>query len=138
MITLTKYGNFIDDLLNENRETLSGFFNASAKTGKVNIAENATGHRLEFLLPGYKKENVNIDVDATLLTITATLPAKEPVEGETYTVKEFDLPALTRQFQLPKKADTSAIVATFEDGILTVTIPNLTDSQTNRLSIAIK
>lgn len=138
MITLTKYGNFLEDLLTENRESLSTLFNFSAKTGKVNITETKEGHRLEFLLPGYKKENVSIDVDNTMLTINAALEPKEVAEGEKVTLKEFELPTLSRQFQLPKKADTSAIVASFEDGILTITIPNVTDAQTNRLSIAIK
>ncbi|MCH5685498.1 Hsp20/alpha crystallin family protein [Niabella sp. W65] len=53
-------------------------------------------------------------------------------EGEKYTRREFAYQAFTRSFTLPDSADADKVSASYNDGILTVTIPKRKKLSLNR------
>ncbi|MCR2764502.1 Hsp20/alpha crystallin family protein [Microbacterium sp. zg.B48] len=73
-------------------------------------------------LPGIDPGSVDIDVDGQLLTIRAerTLSAGEGVKWIT---RERDGASFVRQLNLGQGVDTEHISATYNNGVLTVTIP---------------
>lgn len=74
--------------------------------------------------PGMKKGDFKINVDNSLLTISSQKQEEQKEgEGEKYTRREFAYQAFTRSFTLPNSADADKISASYNDGILTVTIP---------------
>lgn len=110
-----------DNLVNE-------FFNTGFPTAKaafhnpaLNVVELEDGYRLELAVPGFAKENINIEVDQDILTISGKLE-NEQQEGEKYTRREFNYTEFKRTFHLPETVDAEAINAQFANGILSVTL----------------
>lgn len=73
-------------------------------------------------LPGIDPGSVDIDVDGQLLTIRAerTLPTGEGVKWIT---REREAASFLRQLNLGQGIDTDRISATYNNGVLSVTIP---------------
>ena len=73
-------------------------------------------------LPGIDPGSVDIDVDGQLLTIRAerSLSSKEGVKWIT---RERDGASFLRQLSLGQGVDTARISATYNNGVLSVTIP---------------
>ena len=99
----------------------------------VNIAETNQTYEIEVTLPGFKRDEIKVNVDKNTLTIVAekqveTVSSTE-VENETpnvekkYKVREFAYNAFKRMFELPEVVDVEGIVAKNENGILVISLP---------------
>ena len=77
-------------------------------------------------LPGFAKEEVHVDVDHGVLRITAeraeTKEDDKEVKGVKYHRVERSSGSLSRAIKLPASADTDAISAKAENGVLTITV----------------
>jgi len=89
----------------------------------VNIKENEKDFMLELEIPGFKKEDFNIEVDNDLLTISSEVKHEEETKDEGYTRKEFSISSFRRAFTLPETVNEEGINAVYEGGILTLTLP---------------
>lgn len=91
----------------------------------TNIFETDKEFRLELLLPGFKKEDVRLNVHENVLTVSVELPEeKEQTEEEyKYARREFGVYSFERKFRVPKTVDAEKIHARFEDGILKLDLP---------------
>lgn len=87
----------------------------------VNIAESKEQYALNLAIPGLTKEDLKIEVDKGILTISAK---KENIlaEGEQYRRREFDYSDFKRTFKLPKAVDAEKINANVANGILVLTL----------------
>ena len=91
-------------------------------------------------LPGVPKENINIELENGVLTVSAHYEEKkEEKEGEKVVLRERSRASYCRQFQLPKDEgyDKENITAKFENGVLEVKIPKI-EPQKNVSKIEIK
>lgn len=90
----------------------------------VNIREGIKHYTLEMAIPGYNKDQFNIDVnDTNVITISGS-NEKNAKEGEgEITRREYSLESFTRRFSLPDHIDAQQISASYENGILTITVP---------------
>lgn len=120
------FGNLFDDFFGtELADWRNQNFSATNTTlPKVNIKEDENGFVVEMAAPGMKKGDFKINVDNGLLTISSQKQEEHKEgEGEKYTRREFAYHAFTRSFTLPNSADADKVSASYNDGILTVTIP---------------
>ena len=102
----------------------------------VNTRETDKSYHIEVELPGIKKENVNIQVDGNVLTISGERSVREEVKDENYHKVESRYGLFSRSFTLPEKVDVSNIEAEFKDGILEVAIPKLkVDTSSKKIEI---
>lgn len=90
---------------------------------KVNIKDHGDGFEIELAVPGMKKEDFNIEVDAEVLTISSETKEEKQEKREQYTRREFFQSSFKRTFALPETVDGSKIDATYVDGILKLTLP---------------
>ncbi len=74
-------------------------------------------------LPGVKPEEVDISVTGDTLTIKGETKAEEEIKREDYLCQECRYGAFYRTVSLPSGLNTDKAEATFEDGVLTLTIP---------------
>jgi len=90
----------------------------------VNVREDADGFYLSLAAPGYGKEDIEVKVDDDILTVSSEKKEEthEP-EGEKYTRREFKYACFNRTFTLPETVDATKIAATYDNGILNITIP---------------
>ena|SRR5690554_591159 len=86
----------------------------------TNIFETDNNFRIEMLLPGYNKENVQLKVHENVLTVKVELPEQQNEQKPEYKYqhREFDIYNFERKFRIPKTVDGEKIAAHFENGIL--------------------
>jgi len=94
---------------------------------RVNIQEQEQGFQLELLAPGFAKDDLKMNVQDDLLTISAEQEKEENTADDRYTRREFSKRAFTRSFRLPEQVDADAIKAEHLNGVLTVSIPKKKD-----------
>ncbi|MCC6839400.1 MAG: Hsp20/alpha crystallin family protein [Flavobacteriales bacterium] len=90
---------------------------------RVNIVEDERAYRLEVQAPGYAKEDLKLNLEQDVLTISAEKEQNETTGNERYTRREFSSQAFSRSFRLPELIDADAISADHLNGVLTVRIP---------------
>jgi len=90
----------------------------------VNIKQNADAFNVEVAAPGFNKGDFKLKLDHDLLTISSEKKVEqENKEGEQFTKREFSYQSFTRSFTLPNTADGERIEASYDNGILSITIP---------------
>ncbi len=101
----------------------------------VNIIETDDGYQLELLVPGFEKEDFTLHLTDRILTVGAKTKEQETTNDQIWKRKEFGARSFERQFELNEKIDTDSIKATYQDGILTITLAKLEDQRTFRQEI---
>ena len=89
----------------------------------LDIVEKEKEYCIHAELPGVEKSNVDLKVHQGLLTITAE--KKNSFEETTTKLHhvERSYGTVSRSVQLPKNVEPSDVRASFEDGVLEVTLP---------------
>ena len=107
-------------------------------TPLVNIFEKENVFILELNVPGIKKEEIILQIDKGILTIQ--YDHKNIFENKTDKVirHEFHAKSFKRSFSLDDKINTSAIDASLENGVLTLTLPLKDEITTPKKQITIK
>ncbi len=117
------FPSIIDEFLKP--DWLGGMQNFGANVPAVNIKESETEFAVELAAPGKKKEDFNIEVDDNVLTISAEAKneREEKDEKGRYTRREFSYSSFKRAFTLPETVSEADIKASYEDGVLHITLP---------------
>lgn len=89
----------------------------------VNIIDQDSGYVVEMAVPGFKKEDIHIELDGNKLSIRGEVKESKEVKEENYTHREFSCGEFTRSFTLPKDVDTQKIEADYKDGVLKINVP---------------
>ncbi|HJA66160.1 heat-shock protein Hsp20 [Lachnoclostridium sp. An169] len=92
---------------------------------KTDIREHDTGYELDIDLPGFKKDEINVELENGYLTISAAkgLDKDEQDKKGKYIRKERYAGAAQRSFYVGDAVTQEDIKAKFEDGILRLSIP---------------
>ena len=116
----------VDELFNNffNNDYHEGYVNKDSRKPATNVFETETDFKIEVLLPGFAKEDVQLNFQNNLLTIKAENEAKEENETEyKYEHREFKTYNFEKQFRIPKSVNDKKISAKFENGILNIVLP---------------
>lgn len=91
----------------------------------VNVKEKKDGFEIEMSAPGLKKEDFNVQLTNSVLTISCEKKEEDETKDEDgrYTRQEFSYQSFSRSFNLPETVDYEKIDAKYEDGILILSIP---------------
>ena len=92
---------------------------------KTDIKEHDGGYELDIDLPGFKKDEITIDLDNGYLTISAAkgLDKDEQDKKGKYIRRERYAGAVQRSFYVGDAVTEEDVKAKFEDGILRLSIP---------------
>ncbi|WP_124980525.1 Hsp20/alpha crystallin family protein [Nonlabens xiamenensis] len=117
--------NWLPTLIDEmfNNDFLGGTVTAKSFVPAVNISEKDESFVLEMSIPGFKKEDVQIEVDQDLLTISSEVETTNEDTTEQFTRKEFHKQSFKRSFNLPESINQDKIDASYENGILSISLP---------------
>jgi HSP20 family protein len=94
----------------------------------LNVIENEKDYELEFAVPGLKKEELNLQVDADgIMSISMARKNEENKEDKkrNYIRREFTFQEFNQSYILPDDADRAKISAKVENGVLTINVPKL-------------
>jgi len=101
----------------------SGAQMPSAPAFKVDISEDGHAFHLDAELPGLTKENISINIEDDVLTIKAERSQDEEQKKKDYHRIERSYGSFSRSFNIGELIDQENIGATFDSGILHVTLP---------------
>ncbi len=89
----------------------------------TDISETDDSFEVRAELPGVSKDDVQISVKENLLTIKGEKRQENLDDSKNYKRIERRYGTFERNFTLPPKVDTDNINASFNDGVLTLSIP---------------
>lgn len=130
--------NLFDDMWNDAFDMASMFGRRNPLYGKhgknlmkTDIRETDNSYELDIDLPGFKKDEVQVQLENGYLTISAEKGLdkdKKDKEGR-YIRQERYAGACSRSFYIGTGPETEDINAKFEDGILRISIPKAAPKQ---------
>jgi HSP20 family protein len=107
-------------------------------TPAVNVAETDEEYRITAELPGMDEKDIELTLHKDHLLIKGEKKQEEEEQGQGYHRMERTYGVFQRHIPLPRQVDTDQADATFKDGVLTITLPKLSDVQTGAKKITIK
>ena len=116
-------------------------FAAQAREGQwmpaVSVSETKDELLLTAELPGLGEDDITIELENNVLTIAGQKNEvrEEEDEERKYHVYERNFGSFTRSFTLPRTVDGANIVATFDNGILTVKLPKVAEAKGRKIEI---
>ena len=118
------------------------FFNSDwmpkmkATAPAVNVKEDASAYTMELAVPGIKKEfcRVNINADGNLdIAIENKLEHKEENKKEHFLRREFSYSNYQQTYVLPDDIVKDNISAKVDNGVLTITMPKVTQEEVKKI-----
>lgn len=89
---------------------------------RADIRETDKEYILDIALPGVRKEDVKVDVQDNILTITGEKKSEKEEKGKTWLRRESSYGSFQRCFSLPEGLHTEDVKAAYKDGVLTLTM----------------
>ena len=90
---------------------------------------------VKVALPGVKPEEVDVSITGDTLTIKGETKTEEKIEREDYLYKEHRYGTFCRSVALPGELKTDKAEASFENGILTLTIPKSEEAKPKQIKV---
>jgi HSP20 family protein len=103
----------------------------------VDLVEREDSLVLKADLPGMIEDDVNIEVRDNVLTIAGERKAEHEDKQNGYYRVERSFGHFSRSLQLPQGVDASRIAASFDNGVLEVTIPKPEERKPRRIQIGV-
>lgn len=108
------------NILDQDFFGMPSYEHAAHTLPKVNIIEDDNGFKIELAVPGFEKNDFNIEVDDDVISISLE---KEIDATTTYNKREFNFGSFKRAFNLPESANSAKISANYKSGILNILVP---------------
>jgi HSP20 family protein len=138
--------NWVDQLLNDNldrffNDDFWGFRNVQQQGQvPVNLRETDKTYEMSLVAPGLSKEDLKVNVNNELLTISYEQKEEQNQQNtqEGWLRKEYRMHSFSRSFSLDDTVDASKISASYDSGILHLTLPKKENAQRLSKSIEVK
>lgn len=104
---------------------------------RTDITDKGDAFVLEADLPGFKKDDIKIDLENDRLTIKAERHSEHEAAKNDYVRRERSFGSFERSFDV-SGIDTASIKANYTDGVLTLTLPKRPELVPDNRSIVIE
>ncbi len=124
------FGRWFDDMLGRTQED-----GGRLLTPALDITEDEHAFHVMTELPGLCKDDVQIQFENGVLTISGEKKQESETSGKSWHRMERRYGAFHRAITLPRGAAMETADATFENGVLTITIPKREDVKPRTIKI---
>ena len=135
---LSSLQNDMNRLFNTFFDTTSGGNGGTAARRWIpamDLVETEDNFVLKADLPGLAEEDVHIDVEDNVLTVSGERKAEHEDKREGYVRVERSYGSFRRSLTLPEGVEPEAVSASFDRGVLEVRIPKPEERKPRRISI---
>jgi len=101
----------------------------------VDIYENGDNLVLKAELPGINPDDVEIRVEDNTLYLKGERKFEKEVKEQNYHRVERSYGTFTRSFSLPNSVDADKVGASYQDGVLTLTMPKKEEAKPKTIKI---
>lgn len=123
-------------------DIMDEFFNDAVKSRRdsfvpgIDISETDTQFEISVELPGMKKEDISVNLENKQLTISGERKFENEEKGKTYHRVETNYGSFNRSFKLPDNVKEQTINASYEDGLLNITIDKSEEQVKKQIEIS--
>lgn len=136
----------LDELLNpqdvwtsrERRQinnNIAAFRNNFVEVPQLDLYAVPGGLELKADLPGYRKEDIRVDVQGQLFILSGERQASSERDESRWHYAERHFGKFSRKIKLPFNIEVSRISAKYENGVLTVSIPQPNEPTVGQVQI---
>lgn len=100
---------------------------------KVNVLAYDDKVEIEAEIAGFRKEDISIEIEDDVLSIVGKASQQgEQTDKSVYLLRELKRSSFSRSFRLTEQLDSDKIEASFNNGLLFITIPRKVQTQENK------
>jgi HSP20 family protein len=107
----------------------------SNATLSLDVIENGDTYVIKAAIPGVDPKDVEISVDEDVLTIRGEFNRQEESSEENYLRREIRFGSFQRQLRLPPTVEPEKAEATFEHGMLKLSLPKKAEARARSIKI---
>jgi HSP20 family protein len=101
----------------------------------VDLEDHEKDYLLKAEMPGFKKEDIEIEVQDNAVTITGTAGWKYDKKAQAYICKERACESFYRMVELPEEIKVDDVSANLSEGVLEITLPKKTPKQKRKVAV---
>lgn len=102
----------------------------------MDVNETDKNYVIHAEIPGVKKEDIEVSIDGSQVSISAEVKSETRKKEETELCSERFYGKTFRSFTLPSEVDSAKADARYENGILTMTLPKAHNGRAQRISVS--
>lgn len=138
--------NLVDQLFQDNlnrffNDELWGFSGVDHQVNvPVNLRETDTSYEMSIVAPGLRKEDFKLNVTNDLLTISYEQKEEQNEENKErgWLRKEYKMQSFSRSFNLDDSVDVNKVSASYDNGILHLSLPKKENARKITKTIEVK
>ena len=141
-MTLMKYSQPGRDVFGKRfSDIMDEFFNDAVATRRssfapsIDISENEKQYMIDVEIPGVDKKDIKLNVENNTLTISGERKFEKKEDGKQYHRVESHYGTFSRSFTLPDNVNTESINATYNNGILSITVDKSEEKMRKQIKI---
>ena len=115
----TSFNALVDQFFNDTVSRTGG----STFYPKTDVAETEKTFEIQLAVPGMNKEDFKLELNEKYLTISGERKFNEEKKEKNFHSIETYYGSFSRSFKMPENVDASKISASYNNGILEVTLP---------------
>src|SRR6266705_2230588 len=108
---------------------------SSAWMPPVDISEDANQISVTAELPGFKEDDVKVELHGDVLTISGERKRESESKDRNYARVERSYGQFSRSFTLPSSVDRDNVKASFSDGLLKLELPKKPEAKPRQIPI---
>lgn len=142
-MAITRFNRPESDLMSKRfSDIMDEFFNDAVKTRRntfvpsIDVSETEDQFLISAELPGMDKDNIDISLENGRLSISGERSFEKEDKGKKYHRVESSYGSFERSFQLPDNVDEESISATYENGLLNISIDKSEDKVKKQIEIS--
>jgi HSP20 family protein len=114
-----------DDLFNELYSLPTSFLSKSGVdlSPRIDISETDAAYKIEAELPGINQKEIDVKIDNNILTIKGKKEDIKEEKEKNYHLRDRYYGAFQRSISLPNNIEPEKIKASFENGVLNISVP---------------
>ena len=123
--TRSPYFRLFDDLLNDARPWLTSGGGSEARgfSLALDVEETADAYIVRANLPGINQDDISVNIHEDILTVSAETAAENREETSKMLIRERRFGKFSRSLRFPTLVDGDAVEASYENGVLSITLP---------------
>ena len=104
----------------------------------IEITEKEDKFTVKAELPGVKEDDINISVAGDMLTIEGEKKTESEVKKKGYQYSEASYGSFSRSIAIPSTVNADKIEASFDQGVLEITLPKAPEVKAKKIALAAK
>lgn len=142
-MALTRFTRPENDIMSKRfSDIMDEFFNDAVRTRRdtfvpsIDVSETDNQFLISAELPGMNKEDIDISLENSRLTISGERSFEKEDKGKKYHRIESSYGSFERSFQLPDNIDAESISASYENGLLKISIDKSEEEVKKQIEIS--